>query len=421
MLLERIICDFAPRLICYTAVSTQYDFIAGVAAYVANHHPKIIQMIGGSHASLNPRDVITGPFNALCVGEGEFPTLEFVSRLEADHEEVPGGIANLWVKCEGKIERNPPRPFLKDLGILPFPDRDIWTEWLVPLPNPRYSVLLGRGCPFECTYCSNHALKRLAAGPYVRYRLPDSILSEIQDLVARFPTIHEIYLETETIGLHRDWILDLCAKLETFNIGRRLPVTFGTNIRIIPECDFSDIFAAMSKAHFSFINIGLESGSERVRREILHRNYSNEDLIRTVTQARAQGLRISLYNLIGIPGETVADFELTVRMNRICRPDWHFTSIFYPYPGTRLHSLCEDRGLLGDRYGKGRIERVSAILDLPEFPRREIEKKYTWFNYAIYKGIRPLYRILPSVAQAKLRRFPRLLNLLRRMRGKIKH
>jgi radical SAM superfamily enzyme YgiQ (UPF0313 family) len=175
----------------------------------------------------------------------------------------------------------------------------------------------------------------------------------------------------------------------------------------------------MSKAHVSFIHIGLESGSERVRREILHRNYSNEDVIRTVTQARAQGLRVSLFNLIGIPGETVADFEMTVRMNRICRPDWHYTSIFYPYPGTRLHSLCENRGLLGDRFGKGRVERVSAIIDLPEFPRRKIEKNYTWFDYSIYKGIKPLYRILPSVAQAKLRRFPRLLNLLRRVRVKI--
>ena len=416
ILLKRIIGDFAPRLVCYTAVSTQYDFIAGVAAHIAKYNPEIYQMIGGPHASLNPEDVITGPFDALCVSEGEFPTLELISRLEADPGGVPSGIANLWIKREGEVERNPPRPFLKDLDSLPFPDRDIWAEWLVPLSNPRYSVLLGRGCPFECTYCSNHALKRLAVGPYVRYRLPDSILAEIQDLVARRPTVNEIYLEVETIGLHREWILDLCAKLETFNAGRRRPVSFGTNIRVTPNSDFSDIFAVMSRAHFSFINIGLESGSERVRRDILRRNYSNEDVIRTVTQARAQGLRVSLFNLIGIPGETVADFELTIRMNRICRPDWHNTSIFYPYPGTLLHSLCKNSGLLGDRFRKEGVERFSAILDLPEFPQSEIEKKYAWFDYSIYKGFKPLHRILPSVVQAKLRRFPRFLNLIRRVR-----
>lgn len=412
-LLEQRICEFTPRLICYTAVSTQYIFIAELAGSIAERHPGIYQLIGGPHASLNPEDVIAGPFDALCVGEGEFPTLELVACLETGAD--PGGIANLWIKGERGVEKNFTRPFLKNINDLPHPDREMWMDWIRPFPKLRFSVLLGRGCPFECTYCSNHALKRLAEGPYVRFRSPDRILIEVQDLAERYPAVEEMYLEIETIGLNREWILELCAKLQEFNDSRPSPIAFGTNIRVTPNCDFEESFAAMAMANFKFINIGLESGSERVRREILQRNYSNEDVLRTVAQAKANGLRVQIYNLIGIPGEAIADFNMTVWVNRACCPDGHQTSIFYPYPGTRLYSLCKSRGLLDGRFRKNDIERCNAVLDLPEFPRSEIERRYIWFDYSVFRGIIPLYRIFPRVVRAKMRGYPRLMSLIRRM------
>ena len=349
-LIKKKIREFVPRLICFTAVSTQYNFIASIAGSISERHPDIYMLIGGPHVSLNPEHVIAGPFNALCIGEGEFATLELVSHLEGGY--IPKGIANLWVRRKNEVEKNPPRPFLKDLDVLPFPDREIWMDWLQPHDHPRFSILLGRGCPFECTYCCNHKLKRLAEGNYVRNRSPENIINEIQDLTTHYPAIKEIYLEVETIGVNLKWILNLCKKLQDFNAMHSHAIAYGSNLRVTPKSDFEELFTAMSLANFTFINIGLESGSERVRREVLQRNYSNEDILRTSIQARTHGLQVSFFNLIGIPGETIADFYETVRVNQTCCPDWHETSIFYPYPGTKLYSLCEDRGLLSDRFQK---------------------------------------------------------------------
>ncbi|MCJ7653279.1 MAG: hypothetical protein MUO75_06225, partial [Actinobacteria bacterium] len=128
------------------------------------------------HASLNPDDCLKSSFDAVCIGEGEYPTLELVEHLERGLS--PTGIPNLYLKRGENIERNPTRPFLRDLEGLPFPDRDMWVPWVAnPLSRP--SVLVGRGCPFQCTYCCNHALGRLAEGRYVRLRSPGTSLTSL--------------------------------------------------------------------------------------------------------------------------------------------------------------------------------------------------------------------------------------------------
>ncbi len=356
-------------------------------------------MVGGPHVSLNPDDILSDSFDALCIGEGEHSTLELVSQLE--NNIVPTGIPNLWIKNGSKIEKNQQSPFLQDLDSIPFPNREMWKEWTGEHPGPMEPILLGRGCPFLCTYCSNHALRKLADGPYVRLRSTDNVVEEIRNVITVDPTKKDFYLEVETMGINKKWDLELCSKLGRLNSSLSEPLNFGVNIRITPSIDLEDHFASFKKSNVLFVNIGLESGSERVRREILKRNYSNEDIIKAVTLARHYGLKVNLYNLIGIPGETLADFEETIRINRICLPDTQLLSIFYPYPGTDLYSLCKEQGLF-----KGSIdtdmERSKAVLDLPEFPKEQIQKNYIWFDFHVYRGHRSIYKILASVMARKI-------------------
>lgn len=389
---------FSPKLICFTAVSTEYPLAVDVAKYVKNKWPDIYLLIGGPHVSLNPDGVLLDSFDALCLGEGENPTLELVALLEK--RVSPSRIPNLWIKHGFKIEKNSPRPFLQDLDSLPFPDREMWQEWIEERPGSRYAVLAGRGCPFQCTYCSNHILRKLAPGPYVRFRSPENIIAEIKDIIARFPMQkREIYLEVESFGANKEWATNLCLALERFDKTLSKPFSFGANLRLTPNADLESLFVVLKRANFRFINIGLESGSERVRWEILRRYYSNEDVINAVNLARKYGLKVAFFNMVGLPGETIADFKETVKINRICLPDWHLTSIFFPYPGTDAYSLCEKQGLLKGSSGP-EIERMKATLDLPGFNKKQIQKSYIWFDYYVYKGRKSMYKILGRVLRA---------------------
>ena len=146
-----------------------------------------------------------------------------------------------------------------------------------------------------------------------------------------------------------------------------------------PNADLERFVGAFERANICSVNIGLESGSERVRRDVLKRYYSNADVLRTVHAARAHGMQVALYNLVGLPGETRRDFLETARMNRLCRPDSHRTSIFFPYPGTELHRLCQGRGWLPATIPLER-ERRQAALDLPGFARRRIQECFDFFD-----------------------------------------
>ena len=415
---EEHIRAFEPGMICFTAVYTEYLFLSRVADAVRRRHPDIFLLLGGPHASLKPEACLSqSAFDAVCVGEGEYPTLEAAEQLEAGR--YPSGIPNLYIKLPGGgMERNAPRPFIEDLDALPFPDREIWTEW-VANPSSRPSVLVGRGCPFLCTYCCNHALMKTSPGKYVRVRSPRNIAAELAAMKEKDPFFSEAYLEVETLGVKQEWALELCAELRRLNSSLEIPITFGSNLRVTPGADYEDLFAAFAASNFRFINIGLESGSERVRREVLKRRYSNEDIVRTVETARRHGLQVGIYNLIGLPGETPRDFRETVRVNRACQPDWFLLSVFFPYPGTELYDRCRKQGLL-ERDPDPKLERRRPVLDLPGFSKRQVGWRRDWFPFLVYRGHRPLSECVWLVTMAKIYSDRRLISMHRRINGYLK-
>ena len=403
--------DFDPGLVCFTAVYTEFPFLAQVAARIKRSRPDIFLLVGGPHASLNPVDCLDSAFDAVCKGEGEYPTLELVEQLEEGR--YPSGIPNLYIKKGDSIESNLPRPFIEDLDALPFPDREMWKPW-IENPNSRPSVLVGRGCPFRCTYCCNYALSKVADGRYVRVRSPRNIVEELREMKESNPYLGEVYLEVETLGFNQDWALELCDELKILNSELDVPIVFGSNLRVTPNAEYDELFAAFSESDFSFINIGLESGSERVRRDVLKRRYSNSDIIRTVQTAKKHGLKVGIYNLIGLPGETKRDFRETVQVNRICQPDWFLLSVFFPYPGTELYDICRKMGLL-ERDPDPYLERRRPVLDLPDLSKWQVGWRRTWFPFLIYRGHRSLKEVLWLVAMAKIYSSRRLISIHRRI------
>ena len=370
---------FKPGIICFTSVNTEFHFICDIAKYVRQQFPGVFLLIGGVHVTLNPEEALLNTFDALCIGAGEYPVTELAGRL--DRQEDYSDIPNLWVKQAGNVKKNPPRPFIEDLDALPFAERDIWQEWILE-PNTRLTMLLGRGCPFNCTYCCNHRLRKTAPGKYVRLRSPENITREIEALMKLFPSRGEIFLEVESFGIDMQWMEALCQLLGA--VHKATGVRFSTNLRIYPGMDAEQIFALLHTAGFDSVIIGLESGSERIRKEILNRNYTNADIIKAVKAAKRNGIKVGIFNMAGIPGETYRDFEETLHMNREIQPAWHATSVFFPYKGTELYEMAARDRLL-PRKLNFKDERQKAVLNLPCFSAKQIQKAFDDFHFQVYK------------------------------------
>lgn len=408
--LLREIRSFKPSLICFTAVYSEYAHIADLASEIKASYRDVYLVAGGAHISLNPEKCLKDDFDAVCVGEGEQPLAELAEQIEKGI--APSGIKNLYIRNGDVLEKNPTRPFTENLDLLPFPDRQMWEPWVENM-NSRASILIGRGCPFKCTYCSNHAIQKLADGRYVRHRSPENIVREVESLLKQYTAISEIYLEVETFGANTSWAKDVCSALERFNNGRQSPISFGANLRITPNSDYSELFDSCKRAGFRFVNIGLESGSERMRNEVLNRKYSNEDFIKTVAEARKSGLEVGVYNMIGIPYETKEDFHQTVKLNRKCQPDWFLLSVFYPYPGTDLHERCIREGLLSGM-PDSRLERRRPVIRRRTLSRQYVKLMYSMFPFFVYRGKKPLGGILMVSVMSLISSSPFLVGAYRK-------
>jgi len=380
-LLRKQIQQLSPSVIAFTAVYSEYDYIVEIARFIRKSFPSVFLVGGGVHISLNPHENMLDVFDAICLGEGEQAMVELVGALET-HQPFTS-IENLWVRQDKNIFKNGLRVFNESLGVLPFPDRSMWLQWILER-NTRLTVLLGRGCPYNCSYCCNHKLRKIAQGAYVRFRPVSNILNEIETLNSEFPQVREYMLEAETLAADMDWLEELCLGLAGLNAKRSVKLLFSANLRIFPTMDQEKIWGLLAKAGFTSVSIGLESGSEKIRREVLNRNYSNEHIFEAAAWASKYGIKLGLFNLIGVPGETYSDFCETLAVNRKIQPHWHATSIFFPYPGTELYECAQKLGLLNN-VKEVENERQQAVLDLPDFTRKQIQQAFDSFHYEVYR------------------------------------
>jgi radical SAM superfamily enzyme YgiQ (UPF0313 family) len=189
------------------------------------------------------------------------------------------------------------------------------------------------------------------------------------------------------------------------------------------------LLEALRRANFVGLNVGLESGSPRIRQEVLNRPaYTNADLIRFCQSARQHGINVNLYTLIGLPTETLADALETSNVARSCNPEQIYPSIYYPYPGTMLHSLSARMGLINPADLGTRAERSRVYVRLEEFPRWRVFFEYVMMNWRVFYGRRGTTRLLRVTVSYLLRIVPGLSSMIehaerqlrrlrRRMRG----
>jgi radical SAM superfamily enzyme YgiQ (UPF0313 family) len=371
------ITAFQPDLVAFSAVSPQFRYVRQLLADLQPF--RAFTLLGGQHATLAPECLAATPgLDAVCVGEGEYPLLELAEALQAGRP--PDAIRNLWIrKKDGTIIRNPTRPFIANLDELPFVDRELFDYQAIINSDFNTALFMfSRGCPYNCTFCSNHALRVKQEGRYVRFRGVESCLREIREVSGRYRA-QVLYFNDDCFTARRDFLDEFCARYKA-----EFSLPFDINAR--PETLNDDVCRMLKNAGCRRVSIGIENGAEKFRREVLGRNTTNEQIIRAFAACRQAGLKTKSFNIVGFPGETPAIFGETVALNARINPDSVIIGVFEPYPGTKLAEVCVREGFIAPgQLDTAFLGRMDTALNMPQFPRREILRCFRNFAFNVYK------------------------------------
>jgi radical SAM superfamily enzyme YgiQ (UPF0313 family) len=358
---------------------------------LAKQRFNVMTVFGGSHATFFPEMIEEDGVDAVCIGEGEEAMVELADSLERGAD--ISTISNWWLKIGGEVHKNPVRPPKQNLDELPYPDWELYYENNPVLRKMTVRpILASRGCPQSCSYCFNRSLNAIykGYGNPVRTRRPAAVIEEILKIISLYKTSLVWFLDSN-VGMNKEWFRELFGRYR-----REIKLPFYCKIR--PDFVTSETADILARSGCTGVGIGIETGNERLRNEVLGRGMSRNDIVTACHLLKQRNIRIMSFNMIGLPGETVDDVFDTMRLNTECDVDYAMTMIMQPYPRTEIADYAIRNG-----YFDGDFERLdydyysTSVFTFPnEADRHKIENIQRLFAVAVEFPF--IQRLLPAVA-----------------------
>ena len=288
----------------------------------------------------------------------------------------PGEIANIWVKG---AKRPTVRAPIESLDQIPFMARDMLNETYGVV-----SMTTQRGCPFPCSYCAARMYNEMyGTTKYGRRRSVENVLQELQEIRRNGPLNYVIF-QDDTFTIQPKWLRDFLPQYKEL-----LNVPFSINARaetINPT--MLDLLAESGCKHIIF---GVESGSDRLRTEIMKRIVSNDRLRDVFRWSKERGIITTANYMLGLPSETRENIEETLALHHQLQPHDFGYFVFYPYPGTPMYRYCKEHGHLPANFEDLPANHRSSVLINNTLSNADIDEYYQRFTTIREQGFLQQY------------------------------
>lgn len=252
-------------------------------------------IFGGYHASLCPEECI--PYgDIVCIGEGEETLFEIIEMMERG--DSFSSVKGIWYRDGQEIVKNANRPLIRNLdaiySTLDFKNTKTYlylsddNMCLKDNLQDSYHTIAAKGCPFNCTYCNSSSMHRIADrnSLFFRKRGVDNLISELVKAKDFYPNITAVHFHNEVFPYYNNELDEFCVKYKK-NIG--LPFTAFFHFSFLNE----NTINKLKEVGLSRLSLGLQTGSEKFRREVYNRMETNQKILEVKDAAVKAGLPLS--------------------------------------------------------------------------------------------------------------------------------
>ncbi len=352
--------NFNPDIVGISFTTPLYNQARELFKYVKKFNPNIWTLAGGPHPTTLPNSVISDPcIDTVIVGEGEIAINKFLKKPK-----------------KGILKRE---PLINNLDKIKFPARELLENkkylWSVPKKGimPMTSFISSRGCPFMCTFCSQHVI----FGRKIRYRSIKNIIEEIRIIKEKFKINHLSILD-DTLGVDKKRTYELCNEI----IKEKLDITFEgyTRVDIITK----NLLEKLKKAGLNRLSFGVESGDQKIL-NATKKGITLEQIKKAYLIANKVDIETRMSVIFGLPFETKKTIKKTINFMKSLKCDQAYVNIGTPFPGTEYYEQAK-RGfggikLLTDDWKEYR-RWGNSVIDVNDLTAKDLIK---WQKKAILK------------------------------------
>ncbi|MBQ2422874.1 MAG: radical SAM protein, partial [Clostridia bacterium] len=300
---EKDILSHKPKIVSFYTRCDVYHVMIKIAERIKTVSPETYIVFGGPQSdTCSEETMMAFDFvDYICCGEGEQTVVPFFKSLLDGTPNL--SVDGLVYRKNGQIVANPRPALLSSFDDLPFVDFSLWTDIE---REPKHVTILpidaGRGCPFNCVFCSTKSFWERT----YRLKSPDRIIEEIKLIyktfkITRFKFMHDMFT------MNKDSVSELCKKIKELDF----KVVWSCSARL--DCLSTELIDTMVDAGLKRIFVGVESGSPRMQKSI-KKNLKIDKVNDTIKYLSDKGVQVEASFIYGFPDETPEDLSQTIYM-----------------------------------------------------------------------------------------------------------
>ncbi len=374
------LCKTKPDILGVSVITNEYIMAGLSAAEIAkkvNH--KIKTVMGGVSANSNPWPLIKNPnVDFVVVGEGEYVFQDLCNFLSGKSSHPRKGI---MYKENGEIKDTGKSDLVSNLDDIPLPAYHLvdFMKYAThiqrestdrPRAMPYARIRTSRGCPYNCCFCEVGSI----SGKKPRFRSLENIAKEFEWLIKDYG-IKAVIFDDDNLVVNKERSKDLFKMM----IEKKYNLKWNAPGMAVYKLD-QEMIDLMKESGCEYLNIAIESGNQRVLKEIIRKPLNLEKAKGIMQQIKKAGIDLVVNFVIGFPGETWSEIRQTLDFAEEIDVDYVKIFVATPFPNTELFRMASEGGYLREDFDPNKHLWTDGWIETLEFRPQDLRilRAYEW-------------------------------------------